>query len=94
VAVREDDVVEIDEVARNIYNLLQSERWSTVVAVWKDGSVSTHGLGFRGRLQPDGTYEHPLLTYVAGSDLSYHEVAARLTSALLQHGLIPASDVH
>jgi hypothetical protein len=76
--------------AHEIYARLEEARLGTVLAVWKDGGVSFEGLGFQGRRTKDGDREQPLVTFVAGSGLSYHQILQRLAQALRVHGLLPA----
>jgi len=55
----------MERVARQVFEMLAEVRLGTVVAVWRDGSVSDHrSLGFRYRTLPDGSREEPITSFV------------------------------
>ena len=44
----------IDGVVSEVFRMLQEVHLGTVIAIWPDGSVSSHrSLGFRHRVTPD-----------------------------------------
>ena len=77
-------VVNIEEVAAEVYELLGRVELGTVVAVWHDGSLSTHDhLGFRTRRVAGGYSEEPVTSFVASGVRPYaRDIAARIEVAL------------
>jgi hypothetical protein len=67
-------------VAAAVFDALKEAPLGAVVAVWCDGSTSTHGsLAFRHRKRPDGRLEAPVTSFVARTDLpSVWEIESRL----------------
>jgi len=55
----------MERVAKQLFEMLEEVRLGTIVAVWRDGSVSAHrSLGFRYRTLPDGSREEPMTSFV------------------------------
>lgn len=78
----------VEDVAREVFERLSRERDGTILAIWKDGSVTVEDFGFRGRRTATGRIE-PVITFPSKSPLTYHEVEQRLTAALQRRGLLP-----
>ncbi|MBI2766511.1 MAG: hypothetical protein HYX53_11455 [Chloroflexi bacterium] len=78
-----------EQVARELYERIQTERAGTVLAVWADGSITVEGYGFFARPHRDGHLRRPLASYPAKTSISYHDVLGRLLDGLREHGLIP-----
>lgn len=81
----------VEDVAREVFERLPRERDGTVLAVWKDGTITVEDFGFRGRRTTSGRLE-PIVTYPAKAPLSYYEVEQRLVAGLRRHGLLPPED--
>ncbi len=78
-----DVVARPGSLASTVFEALASAPLGSVVAVWPDGSVSTHrSLGFRHRKLADGRFEEPLTSFVARSESpSVWEIEDRLERA-------------
>ena len=81
----------LEEVAREVYERLAKERDGRILAVWKDGSITVEGFGYRGKRTPDGIIE-PVVTYPAKAPMSYEEVLERLERGLERRGLLPPAE--
>jgi hypothetical protein len=82
----------IDGVVNEVLRMLEEVRLGTVVAVWPDGSVSSHrSLGFRRRVTPEGVQQEPVTSFVRASELqSAREIQEKLRRTLT-HGAPPSS---
>ena len=71
-------------VTERVSEMLADVQLGTIVAVWRDGSVSVHrSLGFRYRTLPDGTRDEPLTSFVKDIDVpSLAEIQVRVQRAL------------
>ena len=76
----------IESVVNEIFRTLQDVRLGTIVAIWPDGSVSSHrSLGFRHRVTPEGVREEPLTSFVRANELpSVREIEAKVRRILIQ----------
>ena len=68
--------------ATAIHAALESRRLGTVIAIWRDASVTEHGLGFHGRRTATSKLEEPLVTFIAGGGLTRDQVLQRLQEKL------------
>ncbi|MGE5595921.1 MAG: hypothetical protein ACM3S1_07795 [Hyphomicrobiales bacterium] len=85
----EEEEHSVEAVAEDVYRMMRENRYGTVIAVWKDGSITVEGFAFRGRRQPDGARIEPIVTYPSKASLTYREVLERLIAGLQRHGLLP-----
>ncbi|MCC7365418.1 MAG: hypothetical protein IT303_13715 [Dehalococcoidia bacterium] len=81
--------MDIDQVARDVYDRVRSERDGTVIAVWGDGGVEVVGFGYRGRRTHDGAWLEPIASVPAKAPITYHEIRTRIERGLRRHGLLP-----
>jgi hypothetical protein len=74
----------LDLVVKQVFDMLMEVRLGSVVAVWRDGGVSSHrDLGFRHRVLPSGEREEPVITFVKNNDVrSVTEIRERILKAL------------
>lgn len=84
--------MEIDTIARDVYDLLGRERDGMVIAVWGDGTVEVVGFGYRGHKDPDGVWHEPVASFPAKAPKTYHEVRERIALGLRRHGLLPPEE--
>ncbi len=69
-------------LAEEVQAALASMRAGSVLAVWEDGSLTVEKFSFWARRLPDGAYEKPVTTFVAGGWLPpVEEIADRLSMA-------------
>ena len=73
----------LDLVVKQVFDMLREVRLGSVVAVWRDGGVSSHrDLGFRHRVLPSGEREEPVVTFVANNEVrSLTEIRERILKA-------------
>lgn len=84
------DGVTPEDVARVVWERIQVERASTVLAVWADARITTEGFGFYGHRRPDGTWRTPIASFPAKTFITEGEVLEKLLAGLRKHGLLPA----
>jgi hypothetical protein len=64
-----EEGMRLDLVVQQVFDMLSEVRLGSVVAVWRDGGVSSHrDLGFRYRVLPSGEREEPVVTFVANNE--------------------------
>ena len=82
----------IDGVVSEVFRMLQEVHLGTVIAIWPDGSVSSHrSLGFRHRVTPEGVREEPVTSFVRATELpSVREIGEKLRR-VLTYGAPPSS---
>ena len=78
--------MDVESVAREVFETLSHAQLGLVIAVWEDGSVTAHRqLGFRDRKLANGFREAPLTSFVRFSSLlSVHQIRDRIERALAQ----------
>jgi hypothetical protein len=76
-SVMDDD----EDVVRDLYERLKTERAGTVLALWPDGGVTVEGFGFHRQRERDGVMVDPLLTVPAKSPITFRELLERLRRA-------------
>jgi hypothetical protein len=83
--MEEDD---LEALARSVYNALAQQPAGTILAVWRNGSFTREGFGFRWH-QAEGKMIEPVVTFPSKSAISYRELRKRLTDAFRIAGLVP-----
>lgn len=82
-------VNDVEGICREVYDSLAVTRAGMVLAIWRDGSVTTEGFGFRGRRRSDGSLIEPVASFPGRASLTYYEVLQRLLAGFRRHGLLP-----
>ena len=77
----------LDDLTACVAARLRVARGVTVFALWRDGSVTEEGLGFRKRGQADGRMDEPLATFVSGRALTSETIRERIAEAMRRRGL-------
>lgn len=82
-------VDDVEGISREVFDALADTRAGMVLAIWRDGSVTAEGFGFRGRRRSDGTIIEPVASFPGRASLTYFEVLQRLLAGFRRHGLLP-----
>jgi len=80
--------MDFDDVVDEVMRRLDRERMGTIVSVWADGRLTTHGLGFYGFKRDDGSWSTPVASFTASAPLSREQIRARLLAELRARGLL------
>jgi hypothetical protein len=79
--------LDIEDLVAAVAARMRAAQGVCVFAVWRDGSVTKHDIGFRRRRGSDGHLEEPLATFVSGARLSRDKIRSRITRGLQARGL-------
>src|SRR6185312_14853061 len=74
----EDAAMEVEAIARLVYDRLGTMRAGRVLAVWADGTITEEGFGFPGQRRSGDGWESAVTSFPAGTQMSYYDMLQRL----------------
>jgi len=80
--------MEVEAIARLVYDRLETMRAGRVLAVWPDGTVTEEGFGFPGQRRRGDGWESAVTSFPAGTQMSYYDMLQRLLARLRVLGLM------
>ncbi|MDZ7729509.1 MAG: hypothetical protein U5Q44_15670 [Dehalococcoidia bacterium] len=87
-----NEPLHLDLVAERVLLAMEAAHSLQVVAVWENGSVTTHPFSFWGRRLPGRRKDYPIATFVATHRLpSVEDIMEQLAQELMQRGWTAAS---